>query len=95
MLKKILRILELRLELLEREFNKPRFTKVEKWNLETGKKFNDLINAHPISEEELLNISKTVCEFVQQTRLTNIDKYLFINGDKESPRLPYMLKERI
>lgn len=63
----------------------------KEWDLRTGKKFNDLILKYPISEDELLKISETVCKFVQHTRLTNIDKYLFLDKEKEQPRLPYML----
>jgi len=59
----------------------------EQWHLETGKMFNDLLNNYPISEEELLSISETVCKFVAITRRTNIDKYLFEDNKLEKPRL--------
>jgi hypothetical protein len=51
-------------------------------DLQTGQKFNELINKNPISEEELLSISETVAKFVAMTRLTDIDKYLFDKDGK-------------
>ena len=63
----------------------------KQWDLETGKMFNELISKYPISEEELLDISQTVCKFVQYTRITNIDKYLFLDNKLDRPRLPFML----
>lgn len=63
----------------------------KQWDLETGKIFNDLISNYPISEEELSAISETVCKFVQYTRITNIDKYLFLDKELENPRLPFMI----
>lgn len=59
----------------------------QKWYLETGKKFNELIGKYPISEEELLSISETVCKFVEATRITNIDNYLFLDDKFMIPRL--------
>lgn len=87
MFKKLNKILELEISLLEhklQEINKNNF--VRQWNLETGERFNDLINKYPISEEELLSISETVAKFVAITRITNIDKYLFEDDKLEMPR---------
>lgn len=66
----------------------------KQWDLETGKKFNDLILKYPISEDELLSISETVCKFVQYTRITDIDKYLFLDKELENPRLPSMISNK-
>ena len=85
-----LETLTVNLSLLEKELDKK--TNIDLWNLKTGENFNNLMDNYPITEEELLSISKTVCEFVWMTRITNIDKYLFVNGDFEQPRLPYKLK---
>lgn len=40
----------------------------------------------PLSEEELLSISETVCKFVAITRITNIDKYLFEDSELTIPK---------
>lgn len=63
----------------------------KQYDLETGRKFNDLINLYPISDDELLAISETVCRFVMITKITNIDKYLFLDSKFERPRHPGML----
>ena len=63
-----------------------------RYNLETGEKFNNLINLYPISEDELLAISETVCRFVAHTKITNINQYLFLDDKLERPRHPDMLK---
>jgi len=84
-----LKILTVNLDLLTKELDEK--TNMDLWDLKTGEKFNNLMDNYPITEEELLSISKTVCEFVWMTRITNIDKYLFVNGDFEQPRLPYKL----
>lgn len=59
----------------------------EKWHIETGKKFNDLISKYPISEDELLSMAESVCKFVALTRITNIDEYLFKDNELKIPRL--------
>ncbi len=91
MFKKLNDILDLKLSLLKKQLKEytERNPKKE-WDLETGEKFNDLINRYAISEDELLSISETVCKFVTITRKTNIDEYLFIDKELERPRLPYM-----
>lgn len=61
------------------------------YNLETGEKFNKLIGLYHISDDELLDISETVCRFVMLTRITNIDKYLFLDDKFERPRHPDIL----
>lgn len=98
MFKKISKLIELKLiettrqiEILDKQ--KLKWSAREKWDLETGKKFNDLVSFYPISEDELLDISKTVCEFVKLTRVTNIEQYLFLDKENEIVRLPYMLKK--
>lgn len=53
----------------------------------SGEKFNDLICKHPISEEELLSMAETVCKFVDCTRITNINKYLFEDEEMMKPRI--------
>ena len=63
------------------------------WDLETGKKFNDLVSKYPISEDELLFISKDVCEYVSRTRITNLKLFLFEDNDYDIPRHPNDLKE--
>lgn len=76
--------LEIDLKILSKTYDE--LYKLDKLNLETGKKFNDLINKYAISEEELLSISETVAKFVTITRKTNIDKYLFVDDKLEVPR---------
>lgn len=91
MLKRIKKYLDLKIKKLEIDLKILSKTydelyKLDKLNLETGKKFNDLINKYAISEEELLSISETVAKFVTITRKTNIDKYLFVDDKLEVPR---------
>ena len=66
-----------------------RLSEEEKWHIETGKKFNKLISEYPISENELLDMDKILCEYVLRTRNTDIKKYFFVNEDMV--RLPFML----
>lgn len=66
-----------------------RLSEEEKYHIETGKKFNQLIEKYPISQDELLDMDQVVCEYVLRTRNTNIKKYFFINDDMV--RLPFML----
>jgi hypothetical protein len=96
MFKKLNQLIEAKLikalkeiELLDKEMKN--IDTEHQWHILTGKKFNELICNYPISEEELLSISETVCKFVAITRCTNIDKYLFKDSNLEEPRLPYML----
>ena len=96
MFKKLTKLLSLKIEneLKNMELLAKRIVEIDarkQWDLETGRMFNDLISKYPISEEELLNVSETLCKFVQQTRITNIDKYLFLDKDLENPRLPFMV----
>jgi hypothetical protein len=91
MLKRIKKYLDLKIKKLEIDLKILSKTydelyKLDKLNLETGKKFNDLINKYAISKEELLSISETVAKFVTITRKTNIDKYLFVDDKLEVPR---------
>lgn len=53
----------------------------------TGEAFNDLVSSYPISAEELLPIVDTVCKFITQTQITNIDNYLFVDAEKTMPRM--------
>lgn len=92
MFKKLLKLLELKLLILEQQLKheaekNKRFSVEEQWHLKTGMAFNDLIGRYPISEEELLSISETVVKFVSITRITNIDKYLFVDDKFECPRI--------
>jgi len=66
-----------------------RLLEEDKYHIETGKKFNKLIEKYPISQDELLDMDEVVCEYVLRTRNTDIKKYFFINDDMV--RLPYML----
>ena len=50
-----------------------------------------MVSNYPISEDELLNMSKVLCEFVMQTRVTDIEEYFFVNRDKDRVILPFML----
>ena len=70
---------------------KLKWSEQERWNLETGKKFNDLVSHYPISEDELLEMSRELCEFVLQTRITDVHEYFFVDNSFDKPRLPFML----
>jgi len=91
MFKKIKEFLDLQIQLLLKQLEiaikiSNDIDARKQWNLETGRKFNDLISKYPISEDELLSISETVCDFVAVTRITNIKKYLFTDYDLKLPR---------
>ena len=97
MLKKLSKLIELRIQYLltQIELSLKQIDILDyeqKYNLETGEKFNYLTNRHAISEDELLKIAETVCKFVDCTRITNIDEYLFLDSKLERPRYPAMLK---
>lgn len=66
-----------------------RLSEEEKYHIETDKEFNKLVAEYPISQEELFDMSKVLCEYVLRTRNTDIKKYFFIND--EMVRLPFML----
>lgn len=82
-----LQIMEKQLKDFQKEHNEDEI--IKQWNLETGEKFNDIINRYAINEEELLSISETVAKFVTITRKTNIDDYLFIDKEMEIPIIKY------
>lgn len=91
MFKKFKEFLDLQIQLLLKQLEIAIKTSNEidarkQWDLETGKKFNDLACKYPISEDELLSISETVCEFVAVTRITDIKKYLFTDYELKIPR---------
>jgi hypothetical protein len=91
MFKRIKEFLDLQIQLLLKQLEIAVKTSNEidtrkQWDLETGKKFNDLISKYPISEDELLSISETVCEFVAITRIIDIKKYLFTDYESKIPR---------
>lgn len=88
---KEIELVDTKMELLND--TKLKWSEREKWYLDTGEKFCDLISKYPISEDELLKMSNVLCEFVMLTRITDIEEYFFVHRDKEYPRLPYMLKE--
>jgi hypothetical protein len=84
----LLKILEFKIKELE-------YTDVKnRWDLETGDKFNDIIDRYPVSEEELLKICKEFAEFNAVTRIDSIEKYLWLNYEKETPRLPWMINNQ-
>lgn len=96
MLRKFIKLLELNLEILSEKAirlheQNLKWSSVEKYHLETGEKFNNLINNYPISEDELLDMSETICKFVELTRITNIDEYLFHDKELTHPRLKFEL----
>ena len=64
---------------------------MEKYHLETGKQFNDLIAHYPITVEELLKMSQVLCEFVGRTRIIDISEYFFLDGSRTIPRLRFIL----
>jgi hypothetical protein len=66
----------------------------KEWDLETGERFNDIINKYPVSEEDLLKICKEFAEFNAVTRIDSIKDYLWVNYDKEFPRLPMMINNQ-
>lgn len=93
MFKKLAKILDLHIQVLlkQLEISTKKLSDADskkQWDLETGEKFNDLVCRYPISEDELLSMSETVCKFVMYTRLTNIDKYLFKDNELTMPKLP-------
>ena len=95
-LKKHLELIEKEIELITARIELANETKLkwserEKCDLETGRKFNDLVSNYPISEDELLEMSKVLCEFVMQTRVTDIEEYFFVNRNRDRVRLPFML----
>jgi hypothetical protein len=63
------------------------------WYLETGEKFNDIINHYPLSEETLLKICKEFAEFHAVTSVDTIKDYLWLNYERKVPRLPWMNKK--
>jgi hypothetical protein len=64
----------------------------KKWDLETGEKFNYIINHYAVSEETLLKICNEFVEFHELTNVDCIKDYLWINYERESPRLPWMIR---
>jgi hypothetical protein len=92
MFKKLGKILDLYLLKITKEiemFNNL-YNEIEKnkqYNAETGEKFNNIINKYAISEYELLSICETVAKFVTLTRITNINKYLFVDDKMQIPRI--------
>lgn len=89
LIEKEIKVADASLEILHD--TKLKWSEREKWDLETGKKFNDLVANYPISEDELLDMSKILCEFAMQTRVTDIEEYFFVNRDRDRVRLPFML----
>lgn len=81
----LLKILEYKIKELDYTDTK------KKWNIETGEKFNDIINHYPVSEETLLKICKEFAEFHAVTTVDSIEDYLWIDYKNETPRLPWMI----
>lgn len=80
------------IELIEKQLIQfGRYSEREKWDIETGRKFNNLLSSYPISDDELIKMSKVLCEYVLCTRNTDIEQYFFIDKNKEMVRLPFML----
>lgn len=65
----------------------------KEWDLKTEEKFNNIINHYPVSEETLLNVCKEFAEFYAITTVDNIKDYLWIDYEREVPRLPWMIKK--
>jgi hypothetical protein len=92
MFKKLNKIFELHLLKIAKELEiiNNSYTETERiktYHAETGERFNDIINRYAISDEQLLSISETVARFVTYTRITNIDKYLFVDDEMQIPRI--------
>jgi len=64
-----------------------------KCDLETGRKFSNIINSYPISEEILLNICEEFAEFNLITTISSIKDYLFIDYEKGVSRLLSMISD--
>jgi hypothetical protein len=80
-------ILETKLTLLTKQLQESIEKDYKKeYELEVGRKFSDLIDRYPISDDELLSKAETVCKFNRITRITNIDNYLFENVRLTEPR---------
>lgn len=94
--KKYLELIEKEIELVTARIELANETKLkwserEKWDLENGKKFNDLVCNYPISDDELLKMCEVLCEFNLRTQETDIEEYFFVNRDRDRVRLPFML----
>lgn len=94
--KKHLELIEKEIELVTARIELANQTKLkwserEKWDLETGKKFNDLVCNYPISDDELLKMCEVLCEFNLRTQITDIEEYFFVNRNRDRVRLPFML----
>lgn len=84
----VLKILEHKIKELEYVDTK------KKWDLETGEKFNDIINKYPVTEEVLLKICKEFSEYYETTLVNSIKKHLWIDYKMKIPRLPWMIKNQ-
>lgn len=95
-LKQIGDILAVYLEKLTLELEEFKNDEVRsRWDKETGKNFNDIINHYPVSEETLLYICKEFAEFNAITRVETIKDYLFVDWKNKTPRLPFMINRMI
>ena len=65
-----------------------------KWDLETGERFNDIINHYPVSEDTLLHICREFSEFHALTTVESIQDYLWVNHERKFPRLPWMINNQ-
>lgn len=80
------------IELFEKQLCQySKYSEREKWDIEIGRKFNALLYNYPISDDELIKMSKVLCDYVLHTRNTDIEQYFFLDKNKEIVRLPFML----
>jgi hypothetical protein len=91
-LKQIENVLALYLEKLTLELESRKQNDIKnKWDQDTGEKFNNIINHYPVSENTLLYICKEFAEFNALTRIDSIKDYLFMDWINKTPRLPFMI----
>lgn len=80
-------ILETKLALLTKQLQEHIEKDYRKeYELEVGRKFSDLIDRYPISDDELLSMAETVCKFNMYTRKNNIENYLFEDRELTKPK---------
>ena len=84
---KLIELIEKEIELVTARIElaneiKLKWSEREKWDLENGKKFNDLVCNYPISDDELLKMCEVLCEFNLRTQVTDIEEYFFVNRDR-------------
>lgn len=83
--KKLSKLLELQIQIFKKKLENQNIENL--WLKEIGRKFDELICNYPISEDDLLSMAETACKFTEATTITNIDKYLFEDGDFNKPKI--------